>query len=119
MIFDLVLTPIRENLTWSNGLALLLLWVTVIASVVITYFRSSQNLRYHILPLGTLRHPSARADFWFWVARRVTKPLYLFPAALTAAGTGSLMHTVLARSFHSGGFAASSGGPVDALGFSH
>jgi len=62
---------------------------------VITYLRSPTGLWRHLLPRGTLSHPSARADLWFWVARRVTKPLYIFPMALTALGTGTALHALL------------------------
>ena len=97
MAFDLA--SLRDVLTGPRGLALLLVWSTVIAAAAITYFRSSTSLRHHLIPAGIFKHPSARADFWFWVMRRVTKPLYLFPTALTAVGTGSLMHATLGAVF--------------------
>src|SRR5882672_1811787 len=85
----------RAILTGPTILAFVLLWATVLSAAVITYLRSPTGLWRHLLPRGTLSHPSARADLWFWVARRVTKPLYIFPMALTALGTGTALHALL------------------------
>lgn len=96
------LDALRETVSGPNGLALALIWMTVIGAAAITYVRSPTGLWQHLIPPGTLHHPSARADFWFWIARRVTKPLYIFPTALTAIGTGSLMHSALGFVFTPG-----------------
>lgn len=93
MPFDLA--SMRAVLTGPTVLALVLLWGTVLIAVAITYRQANTRLWHHLLPAGTLRHPSARTDLCFWIARRITKPLYLFPMALTAVGTGTAMHAAL------------------------
>jgi len=115
-VIDQIAATLRSMFTGPNGLALALLWGTVLLAAVVTYFRSSKDLRQHLLPSQIFKHPSARADFWFWIARRVTKPLYVW-AALSAVGTGTLMHAALVHVFPAQEHAPGPAGPLTLLVF--
>lgn len=110
MPFDLA--TIRASITGPTVLTLGLLWSTVIAAAVITYHRSPHGLWQHLVPRGTFRHPSARADFWFWLLRRITKPLYIFPTALTAIGVGTAIHAMLSHLLPTPPSAVTPAGPL-------
>jgi sterol desaturase/sphingolipid hydroxylase (fatty acid hydroxylase superfamily) len=105
---------------WANGtlVAVLLLWATVIGSVLVAYRMTFSQLVCSVLPyikwtitlrwsqcwrslresrLGTiLDHPSSRADFLFFVSRRLTFVFYTVPAMFSAAWVGTKIHGGLA-----------------------
>ncbi len=90
-----------EKYSGPDGLALLLLFATVVLAAVITFLQQTQGRRslrafiQYALPPEVLRHPSARADALFWVCRRLTGPLLAFPFVLTAAATGLAVNAAL------------------------
>jgi sterol desaturase/sphingolipid hydroxylase (fatty acid hydroxylase superfamily) len=88
-------TSFRHLLTGQYSLTIF----TLIGAVSITYFRSSVGLLAHIIPRGTLRHPSARTDILFWLARMLTKPLYIFSNTATAVFSGTMMYHALGLLF--------------------
>src|SRR5262245_18092433 len=99
-MFDQFLSMLSGHLTSEAVIAFSLLWGTVIVAAVLTYFRSSRTLRQHLLPSGIITHPSARTDVCFWIARRLTKFLYLLPAsAAVTVLTGSAFHAGLTTIF--------------------
>jgi sterol desaturase/sphingolipid hydroxylase (fatty acid hydroxylase superfamily) len=95
----------HQRLTGPEGLALGLLWATIIVAAVITYAQAVRNRRSlrdflsHILPSGTLKHPSARADVLFYLSRHIFVPLLVVPLAITTAGAGRLAYLGLSSVF--------------------
>lgn len=91
-----------EKLTGQYVLTLLLLWLTAIVSMVVSYYASGlprtwRGFRDHAIPSGTLTHPSARADVLFWITRKAFNLVMVVPAALSAAAVGLLVHDGLAH----------------------
>jgi sterol desaturase/sphingolipid hydroxylase (fatty acid hydroxylase superfamily) len=95
-----------EGLAWqyvsgANGVALLLLWATVVFAATVTYIRSSpdhwsiRGFIRHLLPPETLHHPSARADFLFWLSRRIFMPLLVLPLVISTMEAGHFAYWVL------------------------
>lgn len=93
MAFDAV--SVRHLLTGQYSLTIL----TLVGAAAITYFRSSAGLLEHVIPRGTLRNPSARTDVVFWLARMLTKPLYIFSTTATAVFSGTLIYHALSYLF--------------------
>jgi sterol desaturase/sphingolipid hydroxylase (fatty acid hydroxylase superfamily) len=89
-----LLTGIQTRLFEHEWLALSLVWGTVAFAACFTYWQArgskpglSGFLR-HCLPAGTLTHPSARADFLFWLSRRIFMPLFVLPLAISTVTAG-------------------------------
>lgn len=93
MAFDAV--TVRHLLTGQYSLTIL----TLVGAAAITYVRSSGRLLEHLIPRGTLRNPSARIDLMFWLARMLTKPLYIFSTTATAVFSGTLIYHALGYVF--------------------
>ena len=53
----------------------------------------------HCLPPGTLTHPSARADFLFWLSRRLFMPLLVIPLGLSTVTAGYVSYSLLTLIF--------------------
>jgi sterol desaturase/sphingolipid hydroxylase (fatty acid hydroxylase superfamily) len=93
------------NEAWSyafgiNGLMLLIFWGIFAFAVALTYLRSRsphtlRNLPAYVLPPETLHSASARADFLFWLSRRIFMPLLVLPTALSTVTAGHYAHLLL------------------------
>lgn len=105
---------VLSKLTAGNVAALVLLLLSCVLAAVVMYVRSSgaapslRGFASYAFPRDVLRHPSARADFLFWVTRRFVMPLILVPSAvamIAAVGyvTHLLLTTVLGASHHAPG----------------
>lgn len=83
-----------------------LLLGSFIIAAVISYLYSDQQRRSwrgfwrHCLPLETLRHPSARADIWFYISGRLIG-LQVFSSASVAVGVGVMVNRLLQFVVHS------------------
>jgi sterol desaturase/sphingolipid hydroxylase (fatty acid hydroxylase superfamily) len=93
-----------DKISGPNAIGIALLWITVIASVVISYFHSGlpvswRAFRNHMIPPGTLSHPSARADMLFWITRKFINLVFFAPAVLGAVGIGTLINLGLSALF--------------------
>src|ERR1700760_4547080 len=83
-----------SHLSGQNGIELLLLWATIILAVVVTYFRakpgqwSFRDFMRHCVPSEVFHHPSARADFLFWLSRRIFMPLVVVPLVVSTVVAG-------------------------------
>jgi sterol desaturase/sphingolipid hydroxylase (fatty acid hydroxylase superfamily) len=90
-----------QHLSGENGIAILLLWATVLFAGVVTYIRANpghwsfRDFIRHFLPAGTFRHPSARADFLFWLSRRIFMPLLVAPLVISTVAAGQFAYWLL------------------------
>jgi sterol desaturase/sphingolipid hydroxylase (fatty acid hydroxylase superfamily) len=88
-------------MTSESGITLVLLWMTVLLAAVVTYIRTSpehwslRDFIRHFLPAEIFRHPSARADFLFWLSRRIFMPLLVFPLVVSTVVAGKFAYWVL------------------------
>jgi sterol desaturase/sphingolipid hydroxylase (fatty acid hydroxylase superfamily) len=91
----------RQHLSGANGLEVVLLWATVLFAAVVTYFRANSERRSfrdfirHFLPAEIFHHPSARADFLFWLSRRIFLPLLVVPLVISTVVAGHAAYWVL------------------------
>jgi len=94
-------TAAWQHVWGPNGVAILLLWATVLVAGVVTYIRANPNdwsLRDfigHLLPAEIFHHPSARADFLFWLSRRIFMPLLVVPLAISTVTAGHVAYAIL------------------------
>lgn len=96
---------LQTLLSGPDYLALLLVWVTIAFSAVFTFRqtrgpeRGWRGFLRHCLPHGVLTHPSARADFLFWLSRRIFMPLFVLPLALSTVTAGYVAYRLLTVAF--------------------
>jgi sterol desaturase/sphingolipid hydroxylase (fatty acid hydroxylase superfamily) len=92
---------VEQHLTAENIAAITLLWATVLIAGIVTFAKTnpgqwSVRLFFrHLLPAGTFHHPSARADFLFWLSRRIFMPLFVVPLAISTAVAGHFAYWIL------------------------
>jgi sterol desaturase/sphingolipid hydroxylase (fatty acid hydroxylase superfamily) len=89
-----------SHVSGTNGVMLLIFWGILAFAILLTFFqgaapRSIRGLFAHVLPNATLRHPSARADFLFWLSRRISMPLLVVPMALSTVTAGHFAYSLL------------------------
>jgi sterol desaturase/sphingolipid hydroxylase (fatty acid hydroxylase superfamily) len=95
------IAAVGSALAGSDWLGLGLVWATVGFAAVLTYARSNvgrtglRGFLRHALPEGTLRHRSARADFLFWLSRRLFMPLFVLPLGLSTVTAGYGAYKIL------------------------
>jgi sterol desaturase/sphingolipid hydroxylase (fatty acid hydroxylase superfamily) len=88
-----------------DWVSLLLVWGTVAFAAVFTYWQARdgkpglRGFLRHCLPEGTLTHPSARADFLFWLSRRIFMPLFVLPLAISTVTAGYVAYEGLTLIF--------------------
>ena len=97
-----------EHLAWhhlsgENGVTILLLWATVVFAGIVTYIRANpgrwslRDFTGHLLPSEIFHHPSARADFLFWLSRKAFIPLLVLPLVISTAVAGHFTYWLLTR----------------------
>ncbi|HUB44210.1 MAG TPA: sterol desaturase family protein [Acetobacteraceae bacterium] len=89
-----------SHVSGVNGAMILIFWGVLVFAAAVTFLRlpgphSVRGLIAHILPQASLRHPSARADFLFWLSRRVFMPLLVLPTALSTVTAGHVAYRLL------------------------
>jgi len=90
-----------NRLSGEAGIALALLWSTVLLAAVVTFARLPRERRSvrgflrHVIPEGMLTHPSARADFLFWMSRFLFMPLLVLPTAISTVAAGHFAYSAL------------------------
>lgn len=97
---------VLSEVTGANALMLLVFWGVALFALVFTYWRtprphSLRGLFHHMIPYGTLSHPSARADFLFWLSRRIFIPLFVVPLAISTVTAGHTAYWILTQIFGS------------------
>jgi sterol desaturase/sphingolipid hydroxylase (fatty acid hydroxylase superfamily) len=100
-----LLRLIGQKLSVATILGALLLVASFVVTAVISYLSSDQEGRSwrgfcrHCLPLETLRHPSARADIWFYVSVKLIG-LQIFTSTSVAIGVGVVFNHLLQSVIH-------------------
>lgn len=121
---DAVLAAVTSKLTGPNAVALLLLLASSIIASAAMFLRAHPGphgprawVRY-AFPREILAHPSARADFFFWVTRKLLMPLLLLPtSAAVIAAVGYAVHATLGLLLGSGHHSPGPAGPGTILLF--
>lgn len=94
---------INQKLSGEQGIEMLLLWTTVLVAGIVTYVRARPgpwSLRAfirHLFPSAIFHHASARADFLFWLSRRIFMPLLVLPLAISTTVAGYFAHGMLSK----------------------
>ena len=98
-----------KRLSGPTGSATILLLLSIVISAIIVFLRSDEpktprGLLRFMFPIDTLTHASARADFLFWVSRKLVMLLVALPtgASITIA-CGYASHAALAMAFGDAG----------------
>ncbi len=96
---------LTRRLTGPTGLAGGILLLSILLSAVFVYIRSDAprtlgGLWRFMFPVNILTHPSARADFTFWISRKLVMLLVALPAgAAVTVACGYASHAVLVALF--------------------
>jgi len=112
-----------HHVSGENGITLALLWGTVLLAGVVTYVRTnsgSYSLRdfmRHFLPTSIFTHPSARADFLFWLSRRVFMPLLVVPLAISTVAAGHVAYHALSAILGTPAQPVAPAGPLTLVAF--
>ena len=112
-----------HHLSGENGVTVLLLWATVLFAAVITYVRANpghwsfKDFIHHFLPAGIFRHPSARADFLFWLSRRIFMPLLVLPLVISTVVAGKFAYAMLTAIFGHPAQLVQPAGPITLIVF--
>ncbi|HEX2941282.1 MAG TPA: sterol desaturase family protein, partial [Rhodopila sp.] len=87
----------------GHGLILVFLFSTIVFGIVVTFAqtrpRSFRDLWRHILPPGTVGHPSTRTDYLFWLSKRITMPPLILVLGVSTATAGHVAYSLLTRVF--------------------
>ena len=104
-MLDRVWEIVAARLTAANLVALGLLLATAIGCALVTYLRTTDRVSVRdflafAFPPEVLAHPSAKADFLFWITKKLLTPLLFLPAGITFVvavgwGTRTLLMSVL------------------------
>ncbi len=95
----------RSALSGPDRIALYSVWTTIVFAAVFTYWQSrpsSGGIRgffRHCVPAGILTNKSARADFLFWLSRRLFMPFLVIPLGLSTVTAGYAAYSLLALVF--------------------
>lgn len=102
---DRIWDAVAAKLTVPNVLALLLLLAIAVGCALVTYLRTTErasprDFLAFAFPHEVLTHPSAKADFLFWISKKALVPLLFLPAglffvALVGYATRTVLMTVL------------------------
>ncbi len=99
------LNAITKRITSPTGLAAGILLLSIVLSAAIVFIRSDNpktpgGLLRFIFPIDILTHPSAKADFSFWISRKFVMLLVALPtgASITIA-CGYAFHAMLTAVF--------------------
>jgi sterol desaturase/sphingolipid hydroxylase (fatty acid hydroxylase superfamily) len=104
-IIDASWEMLKQKLAGSMGPAAMLLLLSILISAIVVFLRSSAprtpaGLLRFMFPREVLTHPSARADFVFWISRKFLNLLVTLPAgAAVTVAFGYGAHRVLQMVF--------------------
>ncbi len=112
-----------QQLTGVNIVTILLLWATVLFAGIVTFIRTNpgrwslRDFVRHLVPIGTVHHPSARADFLFWLSRRIFMPLLVLPLAISTVAAGHFAYWLLRGIVGPPGHPVAPAGPMTLIVF--
>ncbi len=94
------MTHMLGKLNFNVALGVLLFGLSTVISALLSFWysdaeRSWRGLGRHLVPLGTLAHPSARTDLWFFLSRKVVALVVIVPGVAFAVTVGTSVTTVL------------------------
>lgn len=104
-MLDFVTAKILARLSTENLIASGLLLATALGSALYVYFRTIEKRSFReffefLIPHEIITHPSAKADFLFWITKRAITPFLMFPAGAVFVGAmGYATHQVLGGLF--------------------
>jgi sterol desaturase/sphingolipid hydroxylase (fatty acid hydroxylase superfamily) len=113
----------RQHLSGENGITILLLWATVLFAGVVTYMRANpehwsfRDFARHLLPAEIFHHPSARADFLFYMSRKIFMPLLVLPLVISTVAAGHFAYWLLSSILGPPSHPAAPAGPVMLVAF--
>lgn len=112
-----------QHLQGESGITILLIWATVMFAAVVTYIHanpgtwSARDFMRHLFPAEILHSASARADFLFWLSRRIFMPLLVVPLAISTVAAGHFAYWVLTLVFGAPSHPPGPAGPVTLVFF--
>ncbi|MBE7159148.1 MAG: sterol desaturase family protein [Rhodospirillales bacterium] len=112
-----------HHVNGENGVAILLLWATILLAGVVTYIKtnpgtwSARDFLRHMFPDAIWHSASARADFLFWLSRRIFMPLFVIPLAISTVAAGHFAYWVLTLILGAPTHAPEPAGPVLLVAF--
>ena len=112
---EVIFDEVTRKLTGPTGCAALLLLASIIISAIVVFLKSGSPVTFagfieFMFPRPILNHPSARADFLFWITRKfVMLPLALPTGISVAAAVAYATHSVLQAIFGPGAPVAAPG----------
>ena len=85
-------------------MAVLLLFSTIAYAIIITFIcsqhtRTFRSFMYYLWPKDILTHASAKADFMFWLSRRLFMPLLVIPLTFSTIFSGHIAYKLLTYVF--------------------
>jgi sterol desaturase/sphingolipid hydroxylase (fatty acid hydroxylase superfamily) len=91
------LSQITHEMSLATILGSILLVGSVVVTAVVSYLYSDEERSWcgfwrHSLPPETLRHPSARADIWFYISGKLTSMVVVVPGASLVVGIGVMVN---------------------------
>jgi sterol desaturase/sphingolipid hydroxylase (fatty acid hydroxylase superfamily) len=107
-----------QHISSPNGIAVIILWATVLFAGLVTYVKTSPGswsvgtFFRHLIPEGLTKSPSARADFLFWLSRRIFMPLLVIPLAISTVAAGKFAYWVLTLIFGAPTHSPAPAGPL-------
>lgn len=112
-----------SHLAGENGIEVLVFWMTALVAAVVTYIKANpgrwslRDFVRHVLPPEVYRHRSARADFLFWLSRRIFMPLLVLPLVISTVVAGHFAYWVLSGIFGAPSHAPGPAGPFMLFAF--
>ncbi len=106
-MLDWFLQKVASKLEFENLMVGGLLLATALGSALYVYWTTTRERSWSeffefLWPHEIMTHPSAKADFWFWITRRIAYPFLMIPA-----GAVFVAAWVISRIRRSGDYSAS------------
>jgi sterol desaturase/sphingolipid hydroxylase (fatty acid hydroxylase superfamily) len=121
--WNTLIEQVVRKLSGEQGVTLLLIWCTVALAATVTYLRVTPEARSfrgfvrHVFPREIFQHPSPRADFLFWLSRRIFMPLLVAPLVISTVTAGHAMYWLLTQVFGAPTHPPGQAGPLMLLAF--
>jgi sterol desaturase/sphingolipid hydroxylase (fatty acid hydroxylase superfamily) len=104
-MIDILTAKILGKLSTENLIVSGLLLATALGSALYVYWKTVERKTLReffefLVPHDIITHPSAKADFLFWVTKRAVTPFLMFPAGAVFVGAmGYATHQALGGAF--------------------